>query len=147
MKIDFGSVIKAGGVAAAAAVVLGIISQIPFFGPILWFCFCIGGFLIPVGAGALYGYFAPGQEELGESALGGLLAGGTAGIIYGIFQGLTALIFSIFDSSGFVVALTASAFTTVFSVCGFAISGLLFGAIGGMLWPLIQQRRSPSPGT
>jgi hypothetical protein len=146
MKIDFGSVIKAGGVAAAAAVVLGIISQIPYFGVILWFCFCIGGFLIPIGAGVLYGYFAPGQEEIGESALGGLLAGGTSGIIYGIFQGLTALIFSIFNSSGVVDALATSALTTVFSVCGFAISGLLFGAIGGMLWPLIQQRRAASAG-
>ena len=146
MKIDFGSVIKAGGVAAAAAVVLGIISQIPFFGSILWFCFCIGGFLIPIGAGALYGYFAPGREDIGESALGGLLAGGTAGIIYGIFQGISALVFLIFDSSNVVDALAASAITTVFSVCGFAIAGLLFGAIGGMLWILIQQRRAASAG-
>jgi hypothetical protein len=146
VKIDFSTVIKAGVVAAAAAVVLGIISQLPFFGPILWFCFCITGLLIPIGSGVLYGYFAPGQDDIGESALGGLLSGGTAGIIYGIFQGLSALLFSILNSSGVVDALATSAVTTVFSVCGFAISGLLFGAIGGMLGPLIQQQRSASAG-
>jgi hypothetical protein len=114
---------------------------------ILWFCFCIGGLLMPIGADPLHGYFAPGQEDIGESALGGLLAGGTAGIIYGIFQGLSALVSSFFNSSGVVDALATSALTTVFSVCGFAISGLLFEAIGGILWPLIQQRRAASAGT
>ena len=102
--------------------------------------------MIPIGAGILYGYFAPGEEDIGESALGGLLAGGTAGILYGIFQGITALVFSIFDGGGVVDILAASAITTIGSVCGFGISGLVFGAIGGLLWQLVQQRRGASAG-
>ncbi len=144
MKIDFSSVMKAGGAAAAVAIVIGIISRIPFLGGIVFLCFCIGGFLIPVGAGILYGYFSPGKEEIGESALGGMVAGGVSGILYGIFQGLTALIFSIFDGGGVVDVLAASAITTVGSMCGFGIAGLIFGAIGGLGWQLIQQRRGAS---
>ena len=144
MKIDFGSVVKAGGAAAVVAIVIGIIAQIPFLEAIFWVCSCIGGFLIPIGAGMLYGYFSPGEEDIGESVLGGLLAGGTAGILYGIFQGLSGLVFSIFDGGGVVDILATTALTTVGSMCGFGISGLIFGAIGGLLWPLIQQRRGAS---
>lgn len=143
MKIDFGSVIKAGGIAAAAAIVLGIITEIPFVGSLLWLCLCIGGFLIPIGAGMAYGYFSPGDEEIGESAIGGLLAGGTAGILYGIIRGLAVAVFAVIDSSDVVGAVSASVITIVGSVCGSAIGGIIFGAIGGLIWYFVQQRRGP----
>ena len=49
---------------------------------------CCGWALIPVGTGALYGYFTPGRETIGQAAIGGAISGIVAGLVYGIFNAL-----------------------------------------------------------
>ena len=97
--------------------------------------------MIPIGAGLLYGYFAPGQEEMGESAQGGLLAGGIAGLTFGLLLGLETLISEVVAGSRFETILTRSGSTLLFSTCGFVITGLAFGAIGGIIWPVLERNR------
>ncbi|MDM8520945.1 hypothetical protein QUF64_12925 [Anaerolineales bacterium HSG6] len=136
MKLDMGSVLKAGGLAAVAAVLMGLVTtgigMIPLGGMInlvMFPLYCFGSFLIPVGAGMAYGYFAPGKENLAEGIVGGVLTGGVAGLLYGLLQGLGAL---------FSTGVMAGMFTTITMGCGFAVGGILFGAIGGVIWPQIQ---------
>lgn len=139
MNIHMGSVIKSGGLAAVLAIVLGLLSFIPVLGDIIGFVFLCGGFLIPIAAGIGYGYFAPGKEEIKDSAVGGALAGGASGLLLGIFFGISATVnTAVSDSLG--NALAGGAIVTLLCVCGLGIAGLIFGAIGGVIWPLIQRR-------
>ena len=142
MNIHFPSVLKSGGIAAVVAVVLGILSLIPFVGPFVGLCYCLGGFLIPVAAGLGYGYLAPGDEDYGESAVGGALSGGAAGILYGLLFGFGTLIITAISGGGIGEAVASGVLTTIFSACGFTFAGIIFGALGGVLWPLIQGQRS-----
>lgn len=142
MNIDIRSVVKASAVTLTAALTFSILTLIPFFDGIVVVFFCIGAFLIPVSAGLLYGYFARGQEEMGESALGGLLAGGLAGLTFGILLGLETLVSEIVTGSRLVTIIARSGSTLIFSTCGFVISGLAFGAIGGIIWPVLQRNRA-----
>ena len=67
MKLDMESVLKAGGLAAVAAILMGLITSVigalPFLGGAINIAlapfYCLGSFLIPIGAGMAYGYFAP----------------------------------------------------------------------------------------
>lgn len=133
------SVVKAGGIAAAVAIVWSLLSFIPLVGDYLALCFVCGGFLIPIGAGLAYGYFAPGEEDLTQSAVGGTLAGGASGILLGIFVAIQGSISSGI-SEGLGSAIAAGAAGTFICAGGLGIGGLIFGAIGGLLWPLIQQQ-------
>ncbi len=138
------SVLKAGGTGAGIAVVLGLLSYIPFVGPFIGICFFCGGFLIPIGSGIGYGYFAPGEETTSTSAVGGGLAGGVGGLILGIFSGINATIFTALSDSATSggEALAGGAIVTVMFVCGLGFMGLILGAIGGVIWPLIQGQMS-----
>jgi hypothetical protein len=89
----------------------------------------LGFLFIPLGAGLGYGYLAPGKENLVEGIVGGMLTGGVAGLIYGILQGLATSI-----SVGFMDGLLATTTLT----CIFGLGGIFFGAIGGVIWPQIQ---------
>jgi len=116
-----------------------LLSFIPALGDFFGFCLVCGGFLIPIAAGIGYGYFAPGEEEIKDSAAGGALAGGASGLLLGIFAGLSATVTSaVSDSLG--NALASGAIVTLMCVCGLGIMGLVLGAIGGAVWPLIQKR-------
>lgn len=137
--LHFPSVLKAGGAAAALAIVLGLIALIPFLGPIVLLCFLCGGFLIPVGGGMAYGYFAPGEEDTGQSALGGALSGLAAGVLLGIFAAVSGSV-STGLSEGVGSALASGAVgTIIFSGC-LGFMGLILGALGGLLWPVVQRR-------
>jgi len=139
-NIHMQSVIKAGAAAAGVAILLGVLSLIPFLGQVIAICLLCGGFLIPIGAGIGYGYFAPGEEDMTTSAIGGALSGGASGLILGLFSGLSSGVAAAF-SSNIGDALAGGVGTTLLCVCGFGLSGLLFGAIGGVIWPAIQNQR------
>ncbi len=140
-NIDMQSVIKAGAAAAGVAILLGLLSLIPFLGPVVAICLACAGFLIPVGAGIGYGYLAPGEEDMATSALGGALSGGASGLILGIFSGLSSAVSTaVYSNVG--DALASGTVATLLCVCGFGLGGLAFGAIGGVIWPLIQGRRA-----
>ncbi|MDX1662256.1 MAG: hypothetical protein R3272_00585 [Candidatus Promineifilaceae bacterium] len=149
MNIHNGSVIKAGGLAAVVALLLGlltlVIGLIPFLGDVL-VCLlaplvCLGWFLIPLGAGVGYGYLAPGKETVSESALGGALAGGFAGLVYGILSGIAnatgAGAVAVMQQTDVAVDLGAGAI--LIALCGPTLVGLVLGALGGVVWPLFQR--------
>lgn len=134
------SVLKAGGGAAGLAAVLVLLTFIPFLGPAIGFCLLCGGFLIPIAAGIGYGYFAPGEEDMATSALGGALSGGAGGLLLGILSGISAGVGSA-ASEGLGGAFVGGTAVTLLAVCGLGFAGLLFGAIGGVIWPTIQKNR------
>ncbi|MFQ5435346.1 MAG: hypothetical protein ACE5FD_10765, partial [Anaerolineae bacterium] len=106
------SVLKAGGAAAGVAILLGLSTMIPFIGGFVAICFLCGGFLIPIGGGMAYGYFAPGEEDTGQSAIGGALSGLAAGVLLGIFSAITGS-FSSGVSEGLGSAVASGAVLTV----------------------------------
>ena len=139
-NIDVQSVLKAGGAAAGLAIVLSVLSLIPVIGPIIGICFLCGGILIPIGAGMLYGYFAPGEEDTSTAAIGGALAGGAGGILLAIFSAISGSVMTGLQEgvgSGLMAGISSGIFV---SVC-FGIMGFILGAIGGLIWPMIQQRQ------
>jgi len=107
MNLHTPSIMKAGGIAAAISVILGIVSAIPVLGCLFAPFACIGGFFIPFGAGLGYGYFAPGEENTTEGVVGGLLTGIVSGLIYGAISGLGA--FLVADFSTAIMTFIASA--------------------------------------
>lgn len=138
-KIDMQSVLKAGGASAGVAIVLSLLSIIPVIGPVIGFCFLCGGILIPIGAGMLYGYFAPGEEDTSTAAIGGALAGGAGGVILAIFSAISSSVVTGMQDglgSGLAAGLGGG---IVVSIC-FGISGFVLGAIGGLAWPLVQKQ-------
>lgn len=138
-NIDMQSVLKAGGIAAGVAILLSVLSFIPVIGPIIGICFLCGGILIPIAAGMLYGYFAPGQEDTGTAALGGALAGGAGGILLAIFSAISGSVMTGLQEgvgSGLAAGLGSGIFV---SVC-FGIMGFILGAIGGVIWPMVQNQ-------
>ena len=147
MNIDTGSVVKAGGIAAAAGLVLAVLGAIPFLNCLIFPLLCIGAFLLPIGAGLGYGYFAPGREDLGTSAIGGALAGGFGGFAYGLISGLLGLVTNagaaaMLEDSNIVVGAGGTAISFLGALCIPIVTGLVLGAIGGLLWPLIQGNKA-----
>lgn len=140
--LNIPSVMKAGAIGAGIAIVAGLLGYIPVLGDFVGFCLLCGGFLIPIASGMLYGYFAPGKEETAQSAIGGALSGGAAGLLLGIFTGInTAALGAVTDSGvGLGDALAGGTITALLCACGFGIAGLVLGAIGGVIWPLVQGR-------
>ena len=125
-KLDMQSVLKAGGIAAGVAVVLSILSWIPFVGGIATFLLVCGGIFIPIAGGMMYGYFAVGEEDMQTAAIGGALAGGVSGIIVGIASALIGGAIEVSGPIGGAICL---------GVLGFGL-----GALGGVIWPSVQGR-------
>lgn len=142
-NIDMQSVLKAGGIGAGIAILFGVLALIPFIGPIIGILFLCGGFLIPIAAGTLYGYFAPGEEDTSTAAIGGALAGGASGILLSIFSALTSAV-SAGVSDGVGAGLAGGVISgTVGAIC-FGLLGFILGAVGGLIWPFIQKQQGSS---
>jgi hypothetical protein len=142
-----GSVIKAGGAAALIGFILGILSGIPLLKCLIWPLLCLGVFLLPVAAGLGYGYFAPGKESLQQSALGGALAGLAASIIYSLVTAVVAAasragVFVFLQDNNLIPGSRVGALELVLLSCVSIFLGLLFGALGGALWPVFQGNRA-----
>jgi hypothetical protein len=138
-NIDMQSVLKAGGAAASVAIVLGLLSLVPVIGGIAAVCFLCGGILIPVGGGMLYGYFAPGEEDTSTAAIGGALAGGASGILLAVFWAIVNAV-STGIQEGVGGGLTSGAAGGIGGSLCFGIFGFVLGAIGGLIWPLVQKQ-------
>ena len=138
-NINMQSVLKAGGIAAGVAIVLGILSLIPFLGAIFGIVLFCGGIFIPIGGGMLYGYFTPGKEDMQTAAIGGALAGGASGIILAVFNAISSTV-GVGVSEGVGTGLAAGALSgTVGAIC-FGIFGFILGGVGGAVWPYIQDQ-------
>jgi hypothetical protein len=140
-NLDMQSVLKAGGVSAGIAILLGVLSLIPFIGPIIGIFFLCGGILIPIVGGMLYGYFAPGEEEMATSAIGGALAGGVGGILLAVFSAISGTVTTGLQE-GLGSGLAAGAVGGIFGALCLGIFGFILGGIGGVIWPLIQKQFS-----
>lgn len=143
MRINTGSVVKAGGIAAAVGLVLAILGGIPYLNCLILPLLCIGAFLLPVGAGIGYGYFTPGREDMGQSALGGALAGGFGGFAYGLGTGVMAFITNagagaMLEGADIAVGAGGTVVSFFVSLCIPIVTGFLLGALGGLIWPLLQ---------
>ncbi len=138
-NIDMQSILKAGGIGAGVAILLGIFSLIPVIGPVFGVVFLCGGFLIPIAAGMLYGYFAPGQEDTATAAIGGALAGGASGILLAVFSAISGGISSGLQE-GIGAGLAGGAISGVFAALCFGILGFVLGAVGGLIWPFVQKQ-------
>lgn len=137
-NLDMQSVLKAGGIGAGVAIVLGVLSLIPVIGPFIAILFLCGGFLIPVASGMLYGYFAPGQEDTGTAAIGGALAGGASGILLAVFNAISTAVVGA-ASEGIGTGLAGGAMSGIVGAMCFGIMGFVLGAVGGLIWPFIQK--------
>jgi hypothetical protein len=150
MNFNMNSVIKAGGLGAAAALLLALIGQIPILNCLLLPLLCLAWIALPIATGMAYGYFTPGKETTGESALGGALAGGFAGFAYAIINGIAgaatgraAAVFQQLEGiEGMPVQSTGLGIGGLLvAICFSILAGLVFGAIGGVLWPIFQGNR------
>ena len=140
------SVIKAAAIGAglnAIIAILGLSALIPGIGPALGVLTivlgCCGWALIPIGTGALYGYFTPGKETLGQSAIGGAVSGIVAGLIYGMVNAVIQAGIIAWNSGDIADALAGSAATLIGGCCGAFLVGGVLGAIGGAIWTAVQK--------
>lgn len=146
MKINTGSVVKAGGIAAGIGVVLAILGAIPFLNCLVFPLLCLGAVLLPIGAGMGYGYFTPGREEMTQSATGGALAGGFGGFVYGLVNGIVSMITgagaaAMLDEFDVAAGAGTDIVGLLGGVCLSVVFGLVLGAIGGVLWPVFQREK------
>jgi hypothetical protein len=140
-NLDMQSVLKAAGISAGVAILLSVLSFIPFVGPFVGLCFLCGGILIPVAGGMLYGYFAPGEEDTQTAAIGGALAGGAGGILLAIFSAITGAVTTGLQE-GVGGGLVAGATGGIVGALCLGIMGFILGGIGGVIWPLVQKQFS-----
>jgi hypothetical protein len=162
MSLDTNALLKAGGIGAAALLVLTLLAQIPAVGIV---CCCLA-YLAYVAIGAGYGFFAvknSGMVNVGAFALGGAISAAVAGIVQGIVGGILSLILGSsaaalqaieqLRSAGYDVPPEVAQFYTtagagVASIfigicCAFIIAAVL-GAIGGAIYAAANQSRTPT---
>ena len=138
MKIHFGSFVRSGTVAAMVAGFLYLIALTPFFNNIIMVLMLSGIVVIPFGAGMYYGYLAPGEETMGQSVIGGALSGFVSGIILGIALGINAFMLAGISTRILGDAITASLVVTIASAVIIGVFAAIMGAIGGILWQVVQ---------
>jgi hypothetical protein len=140
-------VLKAAGIGAAINALIGILSALTgirgleIIAILVWPLYCCGYLLIPVTAGALYGYFTPGKETLGEAAAGGAISGFVAGLTYGLISGVLQIVVGLINGSDFGTILTSTSTTILTYCCGALIFGSILGAIGGAVWTAVQSNK------
>lgn len=142
-KIHVGSFIRSGTMAAVVAGFIYLLSLTPFFNNILHVILLAGAVLIPFGAGMYYSYLAPGEERTGQSVIGGALSGMVAGIIIGIAFGINAFMLGTV-SNIFGYAIVSSIGVTILTAAILGLFGAIMGAVGGLLWQLVQKPASDS---
>jgi hypothetical protein len=139
VKIHLGSFVRSGTVAAVVAGFLYLLALTPFFDNILTVMMLTGIVLIPFGAGMYYGYLAPGEESMGQSVIGGALSGLVAGVILGIALGINAFMLAGISTGILGYAIMGGIGATVLSAVIIGIFAAIMGAIGGVLWQVVQK--------
>lgn len=144
MNMNMQSVMKAAAVGAIINGILAILGgglayALPAVAIISSLFLCCGGFLIPVGTGALYGFFTPGKENIQQAAIGGAISGAVAGIAFGILRAIMTVVISLVNGAEIVDAITGGGAALVLGCCGPIFFGLILGAIGGAIWTAVQK--------
>ncbi len=138
MKIHSSSLIRAGTGAALVAGFLLLLSLTPLSHTFVGYLLIAGLIFVPIGAGMAYGYYAPGKENMAESAVGGALAGLVAGVLLGIAFGINNLTTTWIQNS-FLTGLASGTAVTVLAGALLSALGAILGAIGGILWTFFQR--------
>ena len=125
--------------------ILGLLSAMPVLSCLLVPLLCASFVLLPLGAGLGYGYLSPSEHSSTDSLLGGGLTGAFGGLIYGLIAGLASLVINsgaaVFLQDVAVVPKAVSNIIGVIVSAGLVfVGGLIFGAIGGALWPVFGRR-------
>lgn len=145
MTINWQSVIKAGAVGAVLGLVAGFLNLasvlVEAIAILSGLAACCGYLLVPVVSGVLYGYFTPGEETTGQAAAGGAISGFAAGFMFGVISGVSTAVGSLVDGAEFGDVIANSAFSIVSACCGAIVAGTILGAIGGVIWLVIQNQR------
>jgi len=142
-KINDGSLIRSGSVAAVIAGFLYLLALTPFLNDLMVGIMLFGVIAIPLGAGLYYGYLAPGEETFAQSTIGGALSGLVAGIILGIAVGVNAFMLGAASTGVLGYAIKGSIGAAILSATIFGIFAAIIGGIGGMLWQLVQKQVDP----
>ncbi len=138
MRLSTSSLIRAGTGAATVAGLLLLLSLTPLSDTFIGYLLLAGLILVPIGGGMAYGYFAPGEENMAQSIIGGALVGLIAGILLGIAFGLNRLTTSWIQTS-FMAGLASGVAVTVLAGGVLAALGAVLGALGGIAWKLWQR--------
>ncbi len=129
--MTFQSGLKAGGIGAAAAVVLTLIGLIPI--PFLGCCTFILTLALWAGAGVLAGYFGnksnPAQTG-GQAAQAGAVAGAITALAGGLIETIVAAIQ--IAMGGTAQMLAAMPPETIAQLRGAGIDPAIFGGVGGL---------------
>ncbi len=141
-KIHVGSFIRSGTMAAVLAGFIYLLTLTPFFNNILHVILLAGAVLIPFGAGMYYSYLAPGEEQMGQSVVGGALSGLVAGLILGIAFGINAFMLGAVSTGILGYAVVGSIGVTILTAAILGLFGTIMGAIGGVLWQLFHKPES-----
>ena len=147
MKFNQQSVIKAAIVGVVINTILAILTNgivlaglgDSVLGLVNGLLLCCAGLLVPIGVGALYGYFTPGREEMSESAAGGAVTGIVAGLAFGVVNALMTAVVALIEGFDVIDAVAGATGTIVGACCGAFIFGAILGAIGGVIWGVVQK--------
>jgi hypothetical protein len=134
---------RSGSAAAVIAGCLYLLALTPFLNDLIVGLMLIGVVVIPLGAGLYYGYLAPGEETFTQSTIGGALSGLVAGIILGIAVGVNAFMLAAASTGILGYAVKGSIGVTILSATIFGVFAAIVGAIGGMLWQIVQKQIDP----
>jgi hypothetical protein len=147
MNFDSSTAIRAGLIGAAAGFVVAVLGRVPFLGCII----APLGWLVAVGTGVLYVYFATesGRSvELAEGAVGGGVAGLIGGGANAFVSGILNLIFGATQSAASLLggeigqAAAQAGIGLVSVIVGIIVGiivGAILGAIGGGVFAAIKQ--------
>jgi hypothetical protein len=153
VKFNQSIALKAGLYGAIAGVVVALLGRIPFLGCII----APFGWVVAVGTGVLYTYFASANAtvDLQEGAVGGGIAGAIAAAAQAVISGILNLIFGTVQAASSLLgggdagaAASAAAITAGANLIGIivgivvgAIVGAILGAIGGAGYAYIKNRQ------
>ena len=151
MNFNSSIAIKAGLIGAAAGFVLAILGRIPILGCVV----APLGWLVAVGAGALYVHFATSggaAVQIAEGAVGGAVSGGIAGLVQALIGGVLSILFGSVRAAtsalgqggigGAAIGAGVGFVAVVFAIIGGAVFGAILGAVGGLVYAALKNQKA-----
>jgi len=151
MNFNSSVAIKAGLIGAAAGFVVAILGRIPFLGCVI----APLGWLVAVGAGALYVHFATSGSaavQTAEGAVGGAVSGGIAGLVQALISGVLSILFGSVRAAtnalgqgeigGAAIGAGVGFVAVVIAIIGGTIFGAVLGAAGGLVYAALKNQKA-----
>ena len=151
MNFNSSIAIRAGLIGAAAGFVVAILGRIPFLGCVI----APLGWLVAVGAGALYVHFAIGggaTVQIAEGAVGGAVSGGIAGLVQSLIGGILTILFGAVRAASSAlgqgeignaaIGAGASIVAVIIAIIGGTVFGAILGAVGGLVYAALKSQKA-----